>query len=91
MTKLIIETDNDWTKGKIKSAIDTEIFLLKKTTEKIYTRINNFEKKYGNSNRENLYGKIDDMELIEWEGEVETLQKLQTRLNLLEEIIFEYK
>lgn len=38
-----------------------------------------------------LYGKIDDMELIEWEGELETLQRIQKRLKSLEEIVFEYR
>ncbi|MDP3297153.1 MAG: hypothetical protein Q8N09_06105 [Thermodesulfovibrionia bacterium] len=91
MTKLTIETNNKWTREKIKLAIDTEVYLLRKTVEKIQNKIKDFESKYGNLDREKLYGKIDDMELIEWEGEVETLQRINTRLKSLEEIIFEYK
>lgn len=91
MTKLIIETDDKWTRGKIKSSIDAEVHLLKKATIKIQKKIKDFEVKYGILDRERLYGKVDDMELIEWEGEVESLQRLQSRLRSLEEIIFEYK
>ncbi|MBI5748698.1 MAG: hypothetical protein HZA00_06180, partial [Nitrospinae bacterium] len=50
-----------------------------------------FESKYGKLDRESLYGKIDDLELIEWEGEMETLERLLKKLNSLEEITFEYK
>ena len=85
MTRLIIETDDKWTREKIRFAIDTEIYLLKKTFDKIQEKIKNFESKYGELNRKNLYGKIDDMELIEWEGECETLQRIQKKLKSLEE------
>lgn len=91
MTKLIIETDDNWTRGKIKIAINTEVQLLRKTADKIQNKIRDFENKYGKLERENLYGKVNDMELLEWEGEIETLQKVKTRLKSLEEIIFEYK
>ena len=91
MTRLIIETDDKRRREKIKLAIDTEIYLLKKTIDKIQEKIKTFESKYGELNRENLYGKIDDMELIEWEGELETLQRIQKRLKSLEEIVFEYR
>lgn len=91
MTKLTIETDDSWTRGKIKIAINTEVQLLRKTADKIQIKIRDFENKYGKLEREHLYGKINDMELLEWEGEIETLQKVLTRLKSLEEIIFEYK
>jgi len=91
MTRLIIETDDKWTREKIRFAIDTEIYLLKKSLDKVQEKIKGFENKYGEFDRENLYGKIDDMELIEWEGETETLQRIQRRLKSLEEIVFEYR
>jgi hypothetical protein len=91
MTRLIIETDDNWTREKIRLAIDTEIYLLKKTLDKVQEKIEGFESKYGTLNRDRLYGKIDDMELIEWEGEIKTLQRIQNRLKSLEEIIFEYR
>lgn len=91
MTRLTIETDDNWTREKIKFAINTEMQLLRKTVDKIQNKIRAFENKYGELDRENLYGKVNDMELLEWEGEIETLQKIKTRLKSLEEIIFEYK
>jgi len=91
MTRLIIETDDNWTKEKIKFVINTEILLLKKTAEKIRHKIEDFKNKYGKLDREKLYGKVDDMELMEWEGEIESLKRVQNRLKSLEEIIFEYK
>ena len=50
-------------------------------------KIRNFEEKYGLSeNISLLYGKVDDMELIEWEGELETLERLEKRLIAFEGI-----
>ncbi len=91
MTKLIIETDDNWTKEKIKFAIEAEIHVLRKAAGKIQLKIQNFESKYGKLDREKLYGKIDDMELVEWEGEVESLRRMQDKIRALEEITFEYR
>jgi len=91
MTKLIIETDDAWTREKIKFAIDTEIHLLRKTFEKIQQKIRNYESRYGMLDRQKLYGKIDDLELVEWEGELESLKRVQHKLKSLEEINFEYR
>lgn len=91
MTKLIVETDNDWTKRKIKAAIDTEITLLRKVIQRTENKIRAFEKEYGKTDRKSLYGKVDDMELLEWEGEIEILEKLKEKLKSIEEITFEYK
>lgn len=91
MTKLTVETDNDWTKKKIKDAIYTEKELFKKAVQRSQNKLQAFEKKYGKLDRKSLYGKVDDMELIEWEGELETLKKMQEKFKSLEEITFEYK
>ena len=81
-----------WVSEKIRKLIAIEISLLRKAIEKIKLKIKYFENRYGEiDNRELLYGKIDDMELIEWEGEAETLQRLEQKLKPLEEIVFEYK
>lgn len=91
MTKLVVETNNDWTKKKIEGAIHIETDLLRKAVQRTQSKLQEFENKYGKFDRDSLYGKVDDMELIEWEGELETLKKLQTNLKSLEEITFEYK
>ena len=51
--------------------------------DKIQNKIKGFEDKYGKLDREKLYGKIDDMELMEWEGEMESQQKVQVKLKFL--------
>ena len=84
MTKLVLETKDDWTKKKIEEAVHTETDLLKKAVQKIQSKLQNFENKYGKFNRDSLYGKVDDMELVEWEGELEALKKLQTKVRSLE-------
>ncbi|NIP27404.1 MAG: hypothetical protein GWO38_27230 [Phycisphaerae bacterium] len=91
MTKVTIQTRNDWAKRKIASAINTEAELLQKAIARIRDKLQDFEARYGKLDREALYGKIDDMELLEWEGEIEVLERLRERLKSLEEITFEYK
>jgi tRNA splicing ligase len=91
MTKLIIESDDTWTREKIKFAIDVEIHLLKKASDKIQVKLNSFEKTYGPLDRDKLYGKMDDMILVEWEGEIESLRRVRRKLKSLEEINFEYR
>ncbi len=91
MTRLVVETDNAWTKRKIVGAIHTEIELLRKSIQKTQGKVQDFEAKYGKLDRSSLYGKVDDLELLEWEGELETLERLNKKLKSLEEITFEYK
>lgn len=80
MTKVILQTDNAWTRKKIESAIDSERILLQRALRKTEDKVKAFEQKYGNLDRASLYGKIDDMELLEWEGESEVSQKLKEQL-----------
>jgi hypothetical protein len=91
MTKLIIETDNEWTKKKIADAINTETEILKKVIYRIENKLRDFETRYGTLDRNSLYGRVDDMELLEWEGELETLERLNDKLKSLEEITIEYR
>lgn len=91
MTKLIVETDNDWTKKKIKDVINTETNILRNIIGRIQDKLRTFEERYGKFDRESLYGKVDDMVLLEWEGELETYEKLRIKMNSLEEITFEYR
>jgi len=91
MTKLVVETDDNWTKKKIKGAIHTEAGLLRKAVQRIQSKLRDFENKHGKFDRNFLYGKVDDMELLEWEGDLETLERLKLKLKSLEEITFEYK
>ncbi len=91
VTKLTVETNYNWTKKKIEDAIHTDTDLLRKAVQRTQSKLQEFENKYGKFDRDSLYGRVDDMELIEWEGELETLKRLQDNLKSLEEITFEYK
>ena len=91
MTKLTVETDNNWTRKKIKEAIHTEIEMLRKAAQRTQVKLKDFENKHGKFDRNSFYGKVDDLILVEWEGEFETLKKLQEKLKSLEDITFEYK
>ncbi len=54
-------------------------------------KISDFKDRYKTDDRDTLYGKVDDMELIKWEGEIENMNLLQKKLTSLEQIIFEYE
>ena len=91
MTKLTVETDNNWTKKKIRDAIHTEIEMLRKAAQRTQVKLKDFENKHGKFDRNSFYAKVDDLILVEWEGELETLKKLREKLKSLEDITFEYK
>lgn len=91
MTKLILETDEVWIREKIEALLHSEADLMKRATRNIHRKLQGFESKYGKFDRDSFYGRVDDMELLEWEGEIETLERLQKKLESFEEIIFEYK
>ena len=91
MTKVIVETNNEWAKRKLQAVLRTEAALLKKMFQKTEQKVRTFEQKYGTADRETLYGQVDDMELVEWEGEVETAKKLHARLSEFEEMSVEYR
>lgn len=91
MTKVISQENESWTMRKIQSLIEMETAVLKKQLTILESKILGFENRHGKLNREALYGQVDDMELIEWEGEIETLARLRQKLTALEQIAFEYE
>lgn len=78
-------------KKKIKDVIHTETEVLKRAIDRMQEKLRNFETQYGTLDSSSLYGKIDDMELVEWEGELETLERLKHKFPSLEEITIEYR
>ena len=48
MTRLTVETDNEWTKKKIKNALNIEIEILKKAVQKCKVKLDQFEKSMEN-------------------------------------------
>jgi hypothetical protein len=91
MTKIVAQHNDLWTLKKIQSLVDLEATMLKRKLDNVQNKIAAFENRYGQLDRESLYGKVDDMELIEWEGEIETLDRLQEKLTRLKQIAFEYE
>ena len=87
MTRVIIETSDQSVAERIGVMMQNELYLLRKAAQNVRAKIKNYEKKYGSSETLGLlYGKVDDMELIEWEGELATLVRLENKLAAFEGI-----
>ena len=91
MTKLVLETDEIWIRKKIEALMRSETEVMKRAIHNIQRKLQNFESRYGKFDRDSLYGQADDMDIMEWEGEIEIMEKLQRKLKSFEEIVFEYK
>lgn len=91
MTKVISQHSDLWTLRKIQSLVGMEAVLLKKQIEAVQARVCFFEERHGKFSEQGLHGQVDDMELVEWEGEMATLERLQNKLARLEDVNFEYE
>jgi hypothetical protein len=91
MTKVISQHSDLWTLRKIQSLVGMEAVLLNKQIESVQSKIHFFEERHGKFGREGMHGQVDDMELVEWEGEIATLERLQNKLSRLEDVNFEYE
>lgn len=92
MTKVIARHDDEtWAVKKIQALVAVEAELLKRRIGAIQEKLADFEHRYGELDREAMYGRVDDMELVEWEGEIETVSLLQKKLASLQRIAFEYE
>ena len=73
MTRVIAQNGDDWHR---------ETVAIQRQLEKIHAKIETYEKRYGKLS-EALYGRVDDMELLEWEAEIETMRRLAEKLESL--------
>ncbi|MEA2059270.1 MAG: hypothetical protein U9P10_01845 [Thermodesulfobacteriota bacterium] len=89
MTRVIAEDNDVWTLKKIRSWVDMESAILQKEIGNLEKKLKEFEKRYGNLDRNALYGQFDDMELLEWEGDIETMNRLREKLTRINRIVFE--
>ena len=89
MTRVIVETGNVWTQQRIRTLVQLEVTLLRRVLRRTQQKIQAFERQYGVGNLDDLYGRVDDLTLIEWEGEIETLNRLRQKLAAMEEISLE--
>lgn len=86
MSKEIITLKDDLSLSVLQQAIEREKRLLSFSIEQAETKLAAFESRFGTRDRQSLFGKVDDMDLIEWEGEEETLVRLRPRLQRLKEL-----
>lgn len=91
MTKVISQHSDLWTLRKIQSLVGMESIFLKKQIEVVEKKIHFFEERHGKFIVEGLHGQVDDMEIVEWEGEIATLERLRKKLARLENVNFEYE
>ena len=91
MQQITISTDSPTAlKPLLASAIQTELRLLKVGIERTRERLTAFEREHGLSSEEFetlLHsGAIqEDLDFIEWSGEIETLRRLQNKYDTLQE------
>tara|TARA_B100000315_G_scaffold210405_1_gene206625 strand:- start:132 stop:425 length:294 start_codon:yes stop_codon:yes gene_type:complete len=93
MTELTIKSDQaEAVKSELESALETQRRMIRDSIKRTKRNLEAFEKKYGFSTSELLqketHGSLDDsnLELIEWIGETRILERLQSELELLDDI-----
>ncbi len=86
MPKQIITMQDSLSSTVLQEAIEREKQVLRLSIDQVEANVAAFERKFGTPERTSLFGKVDDMQLIEWEGEEETLARLRPKLQRLEEI-----
>lgn len=86
MSKEIITLKDDLSSIVLQQAIEREKRLLSLAIDQAEEKLAAFEAKFGTRDRQSLFGKVDDMDLIEWEGEEDTLLRLRPRLQRLKEL-----
>ena len=81
-------TDPEAALSLIRSGLLRESAFLRLGIDKTTRRIAHFEEKYGCSLQE-LVGstrQIDDIDFVEWEGEIEILHRLENKLKQIDEL-----
>lgn len=86
MAETIITLKDDLSLAVVQQAIEREKRLLTLAINQGEEKLAAFEARFGTSDRQRLFGTVDDMDLIEWEGEEDTLTRLRQRLQRLKEI-----
>ncbi len=93
MTELTIRSDQaDAVRSELRSALDSQRRMIKDSIKRTRHNLAAFEKKYGYTTSELLRREADgvvgdgNLELIEWIGESRVLERLQSELDLLDDI-----
>ena len=93
MTELTIKSDQaEAVKSELLSALESQQRMIRDSIQRTKLNLETFEKKYGFSTSELIkketQGSLDDsnLEMIEWIGETRILERLQSELELLDDI-----
>ncbi len=89
MESLTIQTANSESAARlIRSGLLKEAAFFRLGIEKTTGGISHFEEKYGGSLQEMVSSTtpIDDIDLVEWEGEIEVLHRLEENLKQIDEL-----
>ena len=85
MSKEVIVLKDPLSLEVLQQAIEREKRLIELAIAHIEAKLAAFKARFASDDRRSLYGKVDDMTLVEWEGEAETLARLRPRLQRLVE------
>lgn len=93
MTELTIKSDQpEAVKSELQSALDSQRRMVKDSIKRTHSNLTVFEQRYGFSTSDLLHKesdgtlKDDNLEWIEWIGETRMLDRLQSELDLLDDI-----
>ena len=93
MTEVTVKSNRpEAVKSELEAALDGQRCMIQGSLERTKLNLMTFEEKYGFTTPELLSKEVDgsldddDLELIEWIGETRILERLQSELELLEEI-----
>lgn len=87
MEEILIKTNKKYEAVLLlRSAIDREIAFIKTSLLKTEKRLKNFQQKYKMNIDEAKERGINDMILVEWEGEAETRNKLKDKIEKLQSL-----
>ena len=87
MEEILIKTDKkDEAISLLRSAIDREIAFIKTSLLKTKKKVKEFQQKYKMGIDEAKRKGINDMILVEWEGELETQDKLEDKIEKLQNL-----
>ncbi len=88
VNKLILSTDEEALRYIVENALDREKRITQMALARTEERLRSFEERFGDMEKARLLD-VDELEIIEWEGELLTYQRLKERLAKLENLQLE--
>lgn len=88
VNKLILSAGDRELRHIVEGALDREKRITEMALVRTCDRLRSFEKRFGGLEEARLSG-VDELEIVEWEGELLTYQRLKERLARLESLQLE--